>query len=52
VDLVDAALVVDKLLARFDEQGTEAKVYLIGRKAKQNFDFRDRAYEQAFEGPS
>ena len=40
----------DKLLARFDEQGTEAKVYLIGRKAKQNFDFRDRAYEQAFEG--
>ncbi|MCT1602484.1 F0F1 ATP synthase subunit gamma [Kocuria sp. p3-SID1433] len=40
----------DKLMARFDDQGTESKVYLIGRKAKQNFDFRDRDYERAFEG--
>ncbi|WP_144792006.1 F0F1 ATP synthase subunit gamma [Kocuria palustris] len=40
----------DSLLARFADQGTEPTLYVIGRKAKQNFDFRGRGYEQALEG--
>lgn len=40
----------DALLARLEDQGTEAKMFLIGRKAKQFFDFRDRDYVQALDG--
>lgn len=40
----------DGLLSRLESQGTEAKMFLVGRKAKQFFDFRGRDYEQALDG--
>ena len=38
------------LLELLNQQGTEAKIYLIGRKAKAYFDFRRRPYEENWTG--
>ncbi|KAA9395658.1 F0F1 ATP synthase subunit gamma [Kocuria coralli] len=41
---------VEGLLEMMHNDGREVKVYLIGRKAKQYFDFRGREYEGYWEG--
>lgn len=38
------------LIEKLRGEGREVKLYLIGRKAKSYFDFREREYEQAWEG--
>ncbi len=38
------------LIEKLRGEGRDVKLYLIGRKAKSYFDFREREYEQAWEG--
>lgn len=38
------------LIEKLRGEGREVKLYLMGRKAKSYFDFREREYEQAWEG--
>ncbi|MDO5750779.1 MAG: F0F1 ATP synthase subunit gamma [Rothia sp. (in: high G+C Gram-positive bacteria)] len=40
----------EELIEKLREEGREVSLYLVGRKAKSYFDFRERAYEQAWEG--
>lgn len=40
----------ENLIEKLSGEGREVKLYLVGRKAKSYFEFRERPYERAWEG--
>ncbi|GAA1743641.1 F0F1 ATP synthase subunit gamma [Rothia terrae] len=40
----------ESLIEKLRSEGREVQLYLVGRKAKSYFDFRERSYERAWEG--